>query len=72
MAWAKTIWPCYVNVDFRTEDILSLWGSVQKVLKSTNGMAKAAIVVCEGENGWDDYLLLHHFNPDETLDVLGE
>ena len=62
----------YVNLDFRTEDILFLWKSVRKVLHSTTGLARAAIVICEGENGWDDYLLLHHFNPHETRDVLGE
>jgi hypothetical protein len=35
-------------------------------------LAQAAIVVCEGELGWDDYLLLHHFNSDEELDELSE
>ena len=33
-------------------------------------LAKATIVVCEGDDGWNDYLLLHHFDPDEPLDRL--
>ena len=36
------------------------------------GLAAAAIIVCEGEHGWDDYLLLHHFDPAEPLDTMRE
>jgi hypothetical protein len=28
-------------------------------------MSKATIVVCEGDDGWEDYLLLHHLDPED-------
>ena len=30
-------------------------------------LASASIATCEGNRGWDDYLLLHHY--DRTLDL---
>ncbi|MCE9560744.1 MAG: hypothetical protein K8U57_01690 [Planctomycetes bacterium] len=60
----------YVNVDFWTGDPSGLWESLQKLVQSVPGLARAAIVVCEGEHGWDDYLLLHHFDPHEAVDPL--
>src|SRR5262249_20408829 len=61
----------YVNVDFKTDDLAGLWASVRRELRSVPGLAAAAIVVCEGDHGWDDYQLLHNFNPAEPLDELG-
>jgi hypothetical protein len=61
----------YVNVSFQTGDLLGLWTSLREELQGIPGLAGAVIVVCEGEHGWDDYLLLHHFNPQEQLDHLG-
>jgi hypothetical protein len=58
------------NVDFRTPDLPVLWECVRDVVHAVPGLARAAIIVCEGEHGWDDYLLLHHFNPKETVDTL--
>jgi len=26
--------------------------------------------MCEGENGWDDYRLLHHFDPEVEIDEI--
>jgi hypothetical protein len=60
----------YVNIDFKATDLSGLWALVWAELQSVSGLAEAAIVVCEGEYGWDDYLLLHHFNPKEQLDEL--
>ena len=31
-------------------------------------LRSAAMVVCEGEHGWDDYLLLHHWDRRFRLD----
>jgi len=61
----------YVNVDFKTADLSGLWQSVREVLEALPGLNRAAIVVCEGDRGWDDYLLLHHFDPEEKVDALG-
>jgi hypothetical protein len=60
----------YINVDFMTADLFGLWESVRKVLETVPGLNGAAIIVCEGERGWDDYLLLHHFDPQQKVDVL--
>lgn len=64
----------WVNVNFRTPDITGLWHAIQDRLGLAQGnrppIANALIVVCEGEYGWDDYLLLHHFDELETPDVL--
>jgi hypothetical protein len=61
----------YICVDFKTADLSGLWNSVRSVLEAVPGLNRAALIVCEGERGWDDYLLLHHFDPQEKVDVLG-
>jgi hypothetical protein len=58
----------YVNVDFWAADPTALWAKVRSELRAAPEMAGAAIACCQGERGWDDYLLLHHFEPDEPLD----
>jgi hypothetical protein len=60
----------YVNVDFEVADLSALWESIRKDLRAVPALAAATIVVCEGDQGWDDYLLLHHFDPAEPLDSL--
>jgi hypothetical protein len=60
----------YVNVEFETEDAAGVWAVVRAELRVVPGLAGAAIVCCEGEHGWDDFLLLHHFDPAEPLDRL--
>jgi hypothetical protein len=42
-----------------------VWENAQFKLKS---LKIKMIVVCEGERGWDDYLLLHHFDKRQKLD----
>jgi hypothetical protein len=61
--------PC-INIAFTSAVLSALWPSVRQELQSMAGLAAAAIVVCEGEHGWDDYLLLHHFDASEPLDEL--
>ncbi len=60
----------YINVNIYTDDVCSIWPAVAVALKAEPSLASATIVCCEGENGWDDYLLLHHFDETETLNVL--
>ena len=33
-------------------------------------LIKSSIVCCEGSNGWDDYLLLSHYDHNEKLDEI--
>lgn len=64
----------YINMNFFTEDAPSLWSELrQKVLGHSDlgaWIKKVSIVVCEGDYGWDDYLLLHHFDENEKVDEL--
>ncbi len=60
----------YTNVNIDAEDIPSLWSVIADALHAEPSLASATIVCCEGENGWDDYLLLHHFDETETIDTL--
>jgi hypothetical protein len=61
----------YVKVGLRTTEVIGLWDVVRELLQADAALARAAIVVCQGERGWDDYLLLHHFDPSQVLDKLG-
>jgi hypothetical protein len=47
-------------------------GSSAKLLhlNSYPELGAAAILVCQGEHGWDEYLLLRHFDPCQALDAL--
>ena len=60
----------YVTMNFAIEDVFLLWDLVKTQLDVRN-LRSAAIVTCEGSNGWDDYLLLHSFDPDEKIDEIG-
>ncbi len=58
----------YINVDYAPVDIEMLWRQVRKELRANPKLSECAIVFCEGDDGWDDYLLLHHFDASEPLD----
>jgi hypothetical protein len=58
----------YINVSFRPADVGALWSAVQDQVRADPALAASSIVCCEGEHGWDDYRLLHHFDPSEPLD----
>lgn len=59
----------YVNVSFTTDgSVLSIWQDVQRFLNENSDVR--AVVVCTGQKGWHDYLLLHGAKEGETLDVL--
>jgi hypothetical protein len=60
----------YVNIGFESADLPGLWAAICDQLRADPELARAAIVVCHGKHGWDDYLLLHHFDPAEPLDEL--
>ena len=60
----------YVNIALRADHIVGLWIKLREQLQADAALAGAAIVVCQGGHGWDDYLLLHHFDPLQALDEL--
>jgi len=59
----------YINVTFSTSSPSLLWPSVREKLVQL-GLQSAAIATCTGSQGWEDYLLLHHFNREVPTDRL--
>ena len=61
----------YENFTFDVESPQQAMSKVRTVLDAP-GIGPAArascIVTCEGEHGWDDYLLLHHYETAENDD----
>jgi hypothetical protein len=64
----------YFNFLFESPAVAKTWRAVHSVALGhrTFGPAlrRSTIVVCQGSRGWDNYRLLHHFDPKETLDSL--
>jgi hypothetical protein len=60
----------YVTVALQAADAIGLWAAIRERLHADAALSRAAMVVCQGERGWDDYLLLHHFDPSQVLDKL--
>jgi hypothetical protein len=58
----------WINIDFRPSDLRPLWQAARELVRADPALAGCAIACCEGEHGWDDYRLLHHFDPAEPLD----
>lgn len=61
----------YVNLTFAASDHVTAWLRLRAILEDRDiggQLASSTIVVCEGDDGWNDYLLLHHFDPSEKLD----
>jgi hypothetical protein len=56
----------YVNLNFATSDRRALWQRLQALLydgADGDALKQSSMVMCEGPHGWDDYLLLHHYDP---------
>ena len=62
----------HLNVTFVTEDAPGLWDKIASELclfmEPPSQISRGIIVVCEGDHGWNDYLLLYHFDRDKALD----
>ena len=58
----------YINVWFATADVAAAWSRLRQEWRPDGSLARCSIVICEGEDGWSDYKLLHHFDPSELLD----
>jgi len=66
----------YVNFIFGTEALHDLWELLWTKLfqheRVGAALRRSSIVTCQGPQGWDDYLLLHHFDPAVSLDKVIE
>jgi hypothetical protein len=60
----------YINIDFTPVDAMALWREIRDRLLAEPDLFRAAIVACEGQCGWDDYLLLHHYDRTLILDEM--
>jgi hypothetical protein len=64
----------YFNFTFGTRNLKALWKLLHEQLYADPAhghlVARSSIATCEGPHGWDDYLLLHHFDPEQRCDVL--
>jgi hypothetical protein len=64
----------YVNLFVESDNAVAIWNSIETILLSDRMIGPevrtASIVTITGPNGWDDYLLLHHFDPTEPLDTI--
>lgn len=59
----------YLTGVFQTTALLNFWIRTRDALQ-TSAFGQTAIVVSQGSRGWDDYLLLHSFDPSEEVDVI--
>ena len=66
----------YINLMFKTADPNRVWQVVQDQLYAQPVLGEllrqSSMTLCTGATGWDDYLLLHHFNPAFELDRLAD
>jgi hypothetical protein len=64
----------YINATYSTSDPVSLWAAVRERALGHEALGPAlqrsVIITCTGDDGWDDYRLLHHFEETEPLDEL--
>ena len=60
----------YTNINIYSDDPASLWHAIGNTIVNDQHWASATIVCCEGDDGWDDYYLLHHFDETQQIDTL--
>lgn len=66
----------YLNFTYGTNDAASLWKEIKSSIFEnetlSDEVSRCSMAMCSSEEGWDDYLLLHHFDPSVTLDDSNE
>jgi len=66
----------YVSLTFDTDHPKPLWKLLNEQLYQASAFGRfmqvSSIATCEGRHGWDDYLLLHHFDAGQKCDELPE
>jgi hypothetical protein len=62
----------YINLMFETGNPEKLWRLLRTKLYRDKAvgaaLARASMAVIEGKQGWDDYYLLFHFDPDVPVE----
>jgi len=66
----------YMNLAFKTSDRAKLWHLIEEKLYEHQQLGaplrRASMTLCTGQDGWDDYLLLYHFDPQIELEDITE
>jgi len=62
----------FTTIDVHAHDAYSFWDSLksQITVNDTSKLCRITIAVCEGGDGWNDYLLLHHCDISKKCDNL--
>ncbi|SRR6266480_665765 len=62
----------YINYSFTSRSPRRIWSTLRSRAlahrKLGPGLRRATIITCQGSRGWDNYLLLHHFDQRQSLD----
>ena len=64
----------YLNLVFAVESPVDLWSELRMALLESpefgDALRSASMCISTGADGWNDYRLLYHFDPDVTLDAV--
>src|SRR5829696_406131 len=64
----------YLNFLFSSPTASPTWRAIQRLALQHRVLGArlrgSTIVTCQGTRGWDNYRLLHHFDPGQKLDPL--
>ena len=60
----------FINLNIETNNIKGLWVKIEKYLHEHNEFSNSTIITCEGSQGWDNYLLLHHFDSNQKINEI--
>ncbi len=58
----------YINITFETKSVSGAWALLKEKVLGCKGVKGSAIITCQGSEGWDNYLLLYHFDLSLELD----
>ncbi|MBI1424123.1 MAG: hypothetical protein GC149_11695 [Gammaproteobacteria bacterium] len=60
----------YINFILKSDNLKELWLKIKSLYLTKPNLASASIITCEGSEGWNNYMLLHHFDKSEELNEL--
>ncbi len=60
----------YININIDSSAPASLWPLLHDAITNDTSLSSCTIACCEGDAGWDDYLLLFHYDKTEATDVM--
>ena len=63
----------YINIQVHSNSPAETWLRIAELFLGTDVLCTevrtSSIITMTGDTGWDDYLLLHHFDPNVELDA---